>query len=315
MEKKDYLKYILHAAILIGLVVAGVKYLNGEEVLEAIRTFDYRYALVMGALALAYLFSKAWRFVLLTRQISDVPWGVIFKVYVAGQPAAYLPGGIAARAGLMKEVDIPVGKGSVPVIFNSLLDQVVLISGALIAALWFERARTSVLIIIGVIAALGVALYIPASRRLIMQVFERIAKKFNFLDQWEKFLEALPKAMSLRLFGITLGITILATVFQIITLDLAIRGVGATLSYSVLALAYFLPIVLGRLSGLPGGVGVTEAGMVGVLHTMSDLSTPTVFAAVAIFRLAVIVFTGLVGALVYFFMWRGEDEPALSAEA
>jgi len=45
-EKKllTWLKYLLHAVILGGVVIAAVRYLNGAEVLAAFERFDDRYA-------------------------------------------------------------------------------------------------------------------------------------------------------------------------------------------------------------------------------------------------------------------------------
>lgn len=315
MQKRTYLKYILHAAILIGLIIAGIKYLNGPEILNALQTFNYRYAPFMLALELGYLLVRAWRFVVLTQSLADTPWAIIFRAYIAGQPASYLPGGIAARAGLMNEVNIPVEKASIPVIFASGLDQVVLITSALVAALWFEKARTFVLIILAVVVAIGVILLVPVSRHWLGQVAEAVARKFNMLEKWQNFLKTIPEVLTVRTLGTALALTIIAFAFDILTLDLAIRGVGFSIPYATIALVYFLPTVLGRLSGIPGGVGVTEAGMVGFLRTTSELSTYPAFAAVAIFRIAALLFPALMGALVYFFAWRGEKELAISTKS
>ena len=48
-----------------------------------------------------------------------------------------------------------------PVAFSSLADQAVFIVGALIAAIFFEPARTPAYIILGVLAVVGLLLFIP----------------------------------------------------------------------------------------------------------------------------------------------------------
>ena len=58
-----WLKYVLHAAVLIGLGIAAYRYLNGGEVLEAFTNFNYIFAPFMLALSAAYLALKAWRFI------------------------------------------------------------------------------------------------------------------------------------------------------------------------------------------------------------------------------------------------------------
>lgn len=127
-DQKDYLKYGLHLAILLGVIYAAVKYLNGEEIWNALKSFNYIFAPFILLLSTGYLLLKAWRFVLLMEPFDgDLFWIVTFKAYVAGQAATLLPGGIAARAGLMKQVDVPVAQSSVPVVFSSAIDQVIFI--------------------------------------------------------------------------------------------------------------------------------------------------------------------------------------------
>jgi uncharacterized protein (TIRG00374 family) len=118
----------------------------------------------------------------------------------------------------------------------------------------------------------------------------------------------LPKEVTFKRMAITLALTVAAFACHIVALDLALRGVGTSLSYAGLALAYFLPTVLGRVSGLPGGIGVTEAGMTGFLTSISDIGPNTAIAAVTIFRVATFFFAALIGGLVYFLSWNGKRE-------
>jgi uncharacterized membrane protein YbhN (UPF0104 family) len=113
----------------------------------------------------------------------------------------------------------------------------------------------------------------------------------------------------------TLALTIIAFACHIMALNLAIKGVGASLPSSVLAMAYFLPTALGRLSGLPGGVGVTEAGMTGFLTSISDIGPNAAIAAVAIFRIATVFFIASISGLVYFLAWNGEKEITTSTSS
>ena len=310
---KRYLKYGLHIAILGGLIIAGFKYLSGEEVLNAVRSFDYSYAPFMLALSLLYVLLKGWRFVVLTQPYTDLPWSVILRAYIAGQAATLLPGGVAARAGLLNQADVPVSKGSVPVIFSSTFDQVVLISGALIAALWFEQGRTPILIIIGLFVLLGILLALPATRQWFASSADWAAHKFGIEEKWNDFLEAVPEVLTWPIMGMALGLTIVTVIVHLIILDLTFRGLDESLAYSSLVLVYILPTVLGRLSGLPGGVGVTEASMVGFITAVSDIGSGTAIAAVAIFRIVTILFSALVGAVVYFTAWRGNEEATASS--
>lgn len=306
--KKLPFRYLFHGLVLGGLVLAGTKYLSGQKVLEALLSFNYKFFPLMLALSAGYFLLRAWRFVLFFRPINgELKWRVIFKAYLAGQAAALLPAGPAARAGLLKQVDVSLGKGSIPVIFSGTTDQLVLITGALLAALWFDRGRTPAFILIGVVLGLAVLLLVPPVRRWLIQKINWVAEKLSFSEQWQNFVEAVPEVINPVTISTTLAITVVAFALHIIALDLSIRGVGTNLPYATVMLVYILPTVLGRLSGFPGGFGVIEAGMVGFLTSVSDIGLDPAFAAAALFRIATIVFTALMGGIVYFFIWNGKE--------
>lgn len=308
-NKKSYLKYVLHVAILLGVVWAGIKYVNGEEVINALEQFNYRLAPVMLALALATLLLKAARFQFLLQPFAPhITWTTGIKAYVAGQGATVLPGGVAARAGLLKQIGVPVSEGSVPVLANSAFDQVFFISLGLIAALWYPEARLPGLIILGVLAVAALLYFFKPSREWLAHVARRIADKVNVLEEWENFLDALPQILTKKILLAGFITTALAFASFIIVLRLAFQGMGVSVSYPVALLAYIVPTMLGRMVPIPAGLGVTEATMVGFLATAAGVDTNAGVAGVAIFRIATIFFPILVGAIIYFIFWRGEDE-------
>jgi uncharacterized membrane protein YbhN (UPF0104 family) len=94
-------------------------------------------------------------------------------------------------------------------------------------------------------------------------------------------------------------------------LDLSLRGVGVTVSYPILFLAYIVPMLTSILIPVPGGVGVIEAGMVGLLVSTTGISGSVALAAVAIFRVTTTFWQALMGTFVYIFAWRGEEEQTL----
>lgn len=199
-NNSKYLKYGLHIAILVGVIWAVVKYVNGQEVLKALQNFNYVYLPFMIVLAIGYFLIKTIRFILLMSPFSEaVPRLVIGKGYISGQAATLLPGGIAARVGLMNQVGIPFAQSSVPVAVHSGWDQAIFLLGGLIAALWFPAARLPVLIILGLLALVGLLLLIPATRSRLAGLAERIAKRFDFEEQWQRFLDAVPMVFTKKI--------------------------------------------------------------------------------------------------------------------
>ncbi len=312
--KKKILEYALHTAVFGGLVWAGAKYVNGEEVVLALRSFRYTFMPFMLGLLAIELALKTWRFALLMRPFAgQLQRLTIYKVYLAGVAMTLLPGGVAGRAGLLKQVGVPVSQSSVPIAVQSILDQFVFFAGALVAALWFEAARGPVLVALAVIGCVGFLLAVPQTRRGMLAFLERIAERFHYEAAWRQFLAAIPAVFTRPIILSSLLLTLVAFAINIAILDLTLRGLSLNATYPTLFLAYILPTMLGRLLPAPGGIGPTEATMVGFLTAIAGLETNLTVAAVAIFRIVTIVVPIVIGAIVYFLSWRGNaEQPAQS---
>lgn len=307
-QAKRYLQLALPLVIVIALIIGIIKYANGAEVLNALRSFNYWYAAPMLLASTLYLLVIAWRFVVLLRPLADVRWQLPFKSFIAGQPGLLIPGGLALRAGLLNQAGVDLGKGSVPVVLSSVLDQVAFFLVSLVAALWLPEVRTPVLILLGVLSLLAIALLFDQTRQWFQRSADWAARKLHIEDQWQQFQTDFPKTMTWPVIGTTLGLTALSLGLTVLVLDLNVRAFGETVSYHALLLAFVLPTMLGRLSPAPGGIGVTEASMVGVLVSVAALSRHSATAVVIIFRLATLLFQASLGAAVYFLIWRGKKE-------
>jgi uncharacterized protein (TIRG00374 family) len=299
--KGKYLKYTLHIVVLAGLFIAAIKYINGEEVLRALRSYDYAFAPTLLSLSALYLAMKAWRFIRLMRPVSDVPGNILFRGYVAGTAATLLPGGVAARAGLMNQAGVSVAKSGVPVALSSILDQIAFVGSALLAAFWFESIRLTVMILLGSVVMLGVIFLFPAPRRWLNRTAASIASRFDVAEQWKNLLRSGREVINTRTILVALAVTVAGLFVQVIILDFSLRGFGFDVSYASLFFAYIVPTMLGRLSALPAGVGITEASMVGFLSSSAGVDPDTGLAATAIFRIATVFFSSALGHVGIFF--------------
>jgi uncharacterized protein (TIRG00374 family) len=301
-----WLPYVLHAAVLGGIAVAATKYINGGEFARAVAKFDWRWAPVICLLSLGYVLVKAARFVRMMREICpDVPASALWRVYVAGQAATLVPGGGAARAAMLKEVGVPAAQTAAPLLIAAWSDQAVFIACSLVAALWVEEVRRPVAILLAVLGVVSVVLGVEAVRTWLGRLVERILGRFDLLDHWREFVASLKEVAKPRTLALGFGNALVADGLLIAALYLAVRGVGAPhVPVFNLILAFALPTMLGRLSALPGGVGVTEAGMIPLIDQAPGVSLDQAAAAVAVYRFGSVLFAAMVGGLVYFFGWR-----------
>lgn len=309
MNKKNILQYGLHLLVIGGVVWAAIKYLNGEELVNALRNFSYELLPIMVALAVTYFLLKTARFFVLVRPFAkNLSKWTLIKAYMSGQAMTLIPGGVAARTALMKQAGVPVAQSSVPVLVHSGWDQAVFLLGGLIAALWFPAARLPVFVILSVLAIISTLFFVPRSRQWILNQGERLANRFDKQEEWHQFLDAIPQTLTLKISLICFGLTVLAFGSNIVTLGLAMRGLDLNVAYPTLFLAFIIPTMLGRLVPVPGGFGVTEASMVGFLTATAGVNTNETTAAVSIFRVVTIVMPAILGMLVYFLFWRGQEE-------
>ena len=305
----NYLKYVLHAVVILGVGAAAFRYLDSGAVLSALTLYTLPTAALIVLIPALQLALKSWRFVVFIRPLARVPAGVPLRAYAAGQPATLLPGGIAARVGLMRQAGVKIGTSSAAVLFSSLFDQLVFAAGLALAAFLFPSVRGTALIVFAVVAALALLMLVAPVRRGVVRLTRWLVSRFGFEEGWEDFVRAVREDLGPRVVLAALVLSVLAFAADLWLLDLTLRGVGHALTLQALFLAYLLPTMLGRLSALPaGGIGVAEAGMIGYLVAFSDVPADQAAAAVAVFRVAAVFLQALFGALVYWLLWRGEKE-------
>jgi uncharacterized protein (TIRG00374 family) len=307
---KGFLKYGLHVMVLGGLIVAAVKYVDGESFMQAVRQFDWRYVPIICALGLASVLIKGWRFGTMVRKVAEVDRPTLLKAYVAGQSATLVPGGIAARAGLLDQVGVPASKTGAAITLSSMSDQFLFLLLTLVCAAWFEEARRPVLILIGILTVLAVLLGIQAVRVWLFRLVKAILGRFKLDVAFSRFIIATKETATPKILLYGIANTAMAFACLILALHLCLMGVGASVPLMTLLLAFSLPTMLGRISALPGGVGVTEFGMTGILNAAPGVSMGEAAAAVTIFRLATVLFTAIAGGLVYFTLWRSVPKEA-----
>jgi uncharacterized membrane protein YbhN (UPF0104 family) len=303
-------RLLLHILVFVGLGAAGIKLVNGGEFWQAVHRFNWAYA--PGVLALAALSTmvKATRFATQLRALVRVPYWPVFRAYVAGQACALLPAGATFRIAFLSRLEVPESASAASVALSSLTDQVVLLTCALTSALWFGRARGPAEVILGALVIGSVLLGLEASRTWLLERVERLMAKVGLAEFWRAFLSSLGQLSSLAVVGAGLVNAALAAALLLWALHLCVIGVGAEVTPGALLLAYTLPAALGRISAMPGGVGVTEAGMIGILNAAPGVTIEQAAAATALFRVGTVLFTALVGGLLYLATCRAEGARA-----
>lgn len=250
---KRVAKYGFYAFVLVSLGVAARKYLSGEAVLAALEVFNWPYTPLILGLTVVYLLLKGARFVVFLNPLVEYGRWAVLRAYLAGQVATLLPAGGAARVVVLEQVGVSLPKGGAAVLFASLTDQAVLISGVLLSAIWFEEARLPALVALAVLAALAALGWFRPTRTRLLGAAAWLMEKVGLEEKWRSFQSAFDEGITLGVVLRGLAFTAAAFALMPLVLGLVLRGFGLTVSPGTLVLAYVLPTLLGRLSSLPGG--------------------------------------------------------------
>jgi uncharacterized protein (TIRG00374 family) len=310
LKGKNLVKYGLHALVLIGVVWAGIRTIDGGEFRLALSRFNWWFAPLACACAATAMVIKGWYFATLVKRISDLSRRLGVTVYVTGQSMSLLPGGVAARAGLLSQVGVKIEHGTPAVAMSSITDQLAFIVAGMAAAIFFPAARQPVFILLAVLAVISLTLGIQASRSWLLSIVEGILGRFGLAERWRQFIEAFAETANLRILAEGVLNSLIAFTFYTAALYVCVVGMGHTIPIPTAALAYTIPTMLGRIAATPGGVGPTEVGMVGVLARVPGLSVDEAAAATLVFRIASVLFNASLGGLVYLLLWRREVERA-----
>lgn len=308
--KARWLHHGLSALFLVGIVVAGYKYLSLKLMLEAWRKFSWPTLGVLLVLPALYLLLKAWRFELMLRTVIDgeVSRTTVMKGYAASQSASLLPGGFAARAAVMSQADVPMERAVGPVLANGGMDQFVLLVLGLFLATWYDELRGAA-IGLSLVLALGVSLLVhQRSRAWIGKTLLALAGRWGHREKMQTFQEACWSLVDPRLLGSTFLLSLAADAMSYGILCTVVAALGLKLELWPLAAAFVIPTLLGRLSPLPAGAGVTEAGMIAFLANQTAMSTNEAAAATALMRIFDVLLPAFYGGLIYFAAWKGGKE-------
>ena len=312
---KTVLRHGLSIVFLIGLFMAAHKYLSWNLMREAWSKFSWGAVGLLLVLPALYLLLKGWRFVLLMRSaVPEVPDSVVLRGYVASQSASLLPGGFAMRAAILGQAGVPVERAVGPVLANSGIDQFVLLVAGLFLAYWYQGVRTAALVLTVVLALLIAVMVVKRSREWISGLLRGVAERFGKKQKVKEFEDACWSMVDGKLFASTFALSVAADLVSYAILCIVVGALGLKVEYWPLAAAFVIPTLLGRLSPLPAGAGVTEAGMIAFIANKTAMSTNEAAAATALMRSFDVVLPALYGALVYFLGWKGKEEDAGGSE-
>lgn len=266
---KSVLVFALAGVVLYGVATLASDY---KRVLSALANFPGSSLASVLALVFTGWLVRGWRFFYyLTGSGESVPLGYAVAAFLAGFALTGTPGkvGEAVKGVFLKrDYGVAVTKVVGILVVERLMDLWgVLLLGSF-SLLLFKGWESRFVLCAVVVLAAGAFLCLEKVYR---PVLERLAR-IPFLS-WicTKLLETLlagRELMTPRIFAVGLLASVVAWAMESVSLYLVLRGLGLSATLLQANFVYCFSTIVGALSMLPGGIGGTEAGMIGLLIFM-----------------------------------------------
>jgi uncharacterized membrane protein YbhN (UPF0104 family) len=295
-SRKNALRGIVLVAALVAVVALGLGlYADFGRLGDELASFRWElFPLALALTALNYLL-RFWRWQrYLARLEIEVPTGRSFAIFIAGLSGTITPaklGEVLKCALLKRSFGVPVRR-SVPIV---LAERVTDASGVVVLAVAAGAGANRWPLL--ALALAGVAAIVLVVRSPLLERFSRLGEA----------PEAARALLETRLF---LGMTVLSAVswfFECLAAYVCVRGLRLDLSLVDTVVVFSLGSLAGALSFLPGGLGVAEGSMTGLIQVLGDVPKAAAVAATVLIRLATLWFAvalGLVGLAVEEWQYR-----------
>jgi uncharacterized protein (TIRG00374 family) len=299
---RSVLLFTVAGVILYGTATLAADY---KTITASLRQFPVQTLFVILALVVIGWLLRGWRFYYYLRQIgAGVPLTYSIKAFLAGFALTGTPAkvGEAVKGVFLKDdYGIPVTRVVGIVMVERLMDLWgVLILGSF-SLLLFSGWRALFLLCAAAVVAGGVFICMERLYRPVLEWFAR----FSFLSWISlkvlKILLTGRDLMTPRIFLVGLVVSTAAWGMESFSLYLILDGLRLPSTLLEANFVYCFSTIVGALSMLPGGIGGTEAGMIGLLGVMG-ISYTNSLPAVILIRLCTLWMAVLVGIGFMLFM-------------
>ncbi len=310
--RRGFARNVVLATVLGVVVFAGLSlYGDVQALLENLSAFDLRmlgWAVVLASGNYAVRFVR-WQYYL--RRIGvAVPAGESALVFLSGFVMSVTPGklGEVFKSLLLYESrGASIARTAPVVVAERLTDLMALVVLTALGALSFEQG---VPITIGGVLVVGLVLLGLAWRplgELGLALAGRLPVVRRIVPKLREAYESLRTMIRPGALAVATLLGVVAWGLEVVSLGVIVAGFpGASLGWEETTFAYSASTIAGALAMMPGGLGVTEAGMTGLLEALGG---PSLTAAVAtattmLVRLATLWWAVLVGFVALFLFRR-----------
>lgn len=299
---------LLAVAVMVGLAIYG----DAPKIGAALAGFPWQWTPVILGLTLSnYLLRFAkWEYYLRQIGVRGFPRRQSFLIFFAGLSMVITPGKVGEwlKCYLLKELTgTPFSRSAPIVIAERLTDglaMALLATGGLVAF----GIGWPVVVAMVLAAALIVALsQIPPLALGLLRVAQRLPLVSSFAYHLQEFYLSSRTLLSPKNLLLAVGLGFAAWLLECLALYLVLNGLGVTGGWLLLiqgAFIFSVSQLAGALLLVPGGLGVVEGGMTGLVQVLLGLPKDLAATATLIIRLLTLWFGVSVGLVALYVINR-----------
>lgn len=293
-------------------------YVDYEKVISSFKNFDWYLLPILLALSFGNYISRffKWEYYL---KIIDVKLQKIdsLSIFMSGLIMSVTPGkmGELLKSYLVKQVNGTSISKTAPIVFaERATDFLSLTILALVGAYFYDYGK-NIIIVIGLIIIIG--LVIVSNKKLFYKIVSLLSG-ISFISKHTLKIstayESSSKLLSITPLVLMTMLSIVSWGFECFGFYLILKNFGMQIDVLWAFFSYSFATIVGALSMLPGGLGVTE-GSLTLMLVQKGLSEHSAFAATFIVRAVTLWFAVFVGAISVLFYQKRFGEIIIELNA
>jgi len=297
MEKNKFWMILLFA---VAVYLVMIIYANLGDLLSALAKFNWVFIPVMIILVTIAYFIRFIKWNLFLKNVDvHLPLKENLFVFFSGLSMTITP----AKAGeiwkgwLIKDINGEKLSKTVPVVIvDRLTDLLGLIILSLSGIIYYKSGIYILLILVVIFACFIVAIKSETISNRLISILEKRASKYS--QDIKQMHQSFKKSMEVKyLIGMS-AISVLAWFMECLALFFVIYGFGESLGIVLSTFIYSFASLAGAVSMIPGGLGVAEATLSGIL-VFFGLSSSVAIGIALIIRLGTLWYGAILGFVVY----------------
>jgi len=289
--------------IIIGIIVFYALMIIFSDItllIKHFQNFELSFIFLILPLAFCSFFIRGLRWNMLLQSIDiSIPLKQSILIYFAGMGLGVTPGRmgeIVKSHILKKDFSKPISKTGPIILVERYYDLVGVILISTIG-IWFVNID-KIIIIFALI--LAISILVLSQRKKIVESVLKKTTKIPFVKKYTKNIiqsyETIQILLRPKIFAKGIVFSISAWGIELLAVYLTFQGFGIDLNFSLIALIFIMSIIMGAISFVPGGIGVTEGGMIGFL-LLYGIDYTTASASVLAVRLFTLWFSVIIGII------------------